>query len=82
MGVAEQKIEMLFVSPEYIGKGVGGRLLHYAISEQGAQYIDVNEQNPPATAVYEHIGFRVYERSATDDQGQPFPILRMKLKDK
>ena len=81
MGVAEQKIEMLFVSPEYIGKGVGGRLLRYAISEQGAQYIDVNEQNPLATAVYEHIGFQVYERSDTDDQGQPFPILRMKLQE-
>lgn len=79
MGVAERKIEMLFVSPEYIGKGIGGRLLRYAISEQGAQYIDVNEQNPLATAVYEHIGFRVYERSETDDQGQPFPILRMRL---
>ncbi len=82
MGVAERKIEMLLVSPEYNGKGVGGRLLRYAISEQGAQYIDVNEQNPLAAAMYEHIGFRVYERSETDDQGQPFPILRMKLKDK
>lgn len=80
-GVAEQKIEMLFVAPEYIGKGVGGRLLRWAIREQGAQYIDVNEQNPLATAVYEHIGFQVYERSETDDQGQPFPILRMRLTD-
>lgn len=80
-GVAEQKIEMLFVAPEYIGKGIGGRLLRWAIREQGAQYIDVNEQNPLATAVYEHIGFQVYERSETDDQGQPFPILRMRLTD-
>lgn len=80
-GVAERKIEMLFVAPEYIGKGVGGRLLRWAIREQGAQYIDVNEQNPLATAVYEHIGFQVYERSETDDQGQPFPILRMRLTD-
>lgn len=81
MGVAERKIEMLFVAPEYIGKGVGGRLLRWAIREQGAQYINVNEQNPLATAVYEHTGFQVYERSETDDQGQPFPILRMKLID-
>lgn len=80
-GVAERKIEMLFVAPEYIGKGVGGRLLRWAIREQGAQYIDVNEQNPLATAVYEHTGFQVYERSETDDQGQAFPILRMKLTD-
>ncbi len=25
------------------------------------------------------LGFSVYERTLTDDQGQPFPILRMKL---
>ncbi len=81
MGIAERKVERLFVAPEYIGKGVGGRLLRWAISQQGAQYIDVNEQNPLATAVYEHIGFRVYERSETDDQGHPFPILRMKRKE-
>ena len=81
-GVAGDKIEMLFVAPEYIGHGVGGRLLHWAIREQGARYIDVNEQNPLATAVYEHTGFRVYERSETDDQGRAFSILRMKLADK
>ena len=72
---------MLFVAPEYIGKGAGGRLLRWAIRKQGAQYIDVNEQNPLASAVYEHIGFQVYERSETDDQGLPFPILRMRLID-
>ena len=80
-GVGDRKIEMLFVAPEYIGKGAGGRLLRWAIRKQGAQYIDVNEQNPLASAVYEHIGFQVYERSETDDQGLPFPILRMRLID-
>ena len=50
-----------------------------AINDAGARFIDVNEQNGHAYAVYRHLGFSVYERVTTDNQGQPFPILRMKL---
>ena len=39
----------------------------------------VNEQNPQARGFYEHMGFTVRERSETDDQGNPYPILRMVL---
>ena len=42
--------------------------------------IDVNEQNIHAAAVYRHWGFEAYERTDTDDQGNPFPILKMQLK--
>lgn len=28
---------------------------------------------------YEHMGFKVYERSEIDEQGNPYPILFMKL---
>ena len=28
---------------------------------------------------YEHLGFRVYKRSETDEQGNSYPILYMKL---
>ncbi len=80
IGVESGKIEMLFVDPEYFGKGVGGKLLNIAIRECGARLIDVNEQNPSALAIYRHWGFHEYARSATDDQGNPFPILRMELR--
>lgn len=79
VGIAEGKIEMLFVAPEHIGKGVGKRLMQWAVGEKGATMIDVNEQNAHAAAVYRHRGFRVYSRSEYDDQGNPFPILRMRL---
>ncbi len=79
IGVESNKIEMLFVEPEYFGKGIGGKLLNMAVQEYGARFIDVNEQNSAALAIYRHWGFREYDRSETDEQGYPFPILRMEL---
>lgn len=81
MGIAGNKLEMLFVLPETRGKGVGKRLLLHAVGRRGIREVDVNEQNPQARGFYEHIGFRVYGRSETDDQGNPYPILHMRLPD-
>ena len=78
-GIAGDKIEMLFVAPAHIGRGVGRGLLSWAKSVHGCRRIDVNEQNAHALAVYQHWGFRVCGRSETDDQGNPFPVLRMEL---
>ena len=77
MGIHGDKIEMLFVDPEQRGKGVGKKLITYALDDMKVNFVDVNEQNPQAVGFYEHVGFEVYERSELDDQGNPFPILRM-----
>ena len=53
--------------------------LNYGIQELNIDELAVNEQNPQAVGFYEHLGFKVVERSATDDQCNPYPILRMKL---
>ncbi|MDO5394203.1 MAG: GNAT family N-acetyltransferase, partial [Mycoplasmatota bacterium] len=45
----------------------------------GINEVAVNEQNPMAKGFYEHVGFRVYKRTELDEQGDPFPILYMKL---
>ena len=79
VGIEADKIEMLFASPDYFGKGIGKELATLAITEYKVQYVDVNEQNPQATGFYQHIGFQVYERMDFDEQGNPFPILKMKL---
>lgn len=79
LGLAEQKIEMLFLSPACFGKGIGKMVLLKAIEEYGVRYVDVNEQNPNATAFYHHFGFRVFDRTEQDEQGYSFPILKMKL---
>ena len=81
LGVTEGKIEMLFISPENRGAGIGKLLLNYAVNELGATKVDVNEQNPQAVGFYEHLGFKVTSRSSVDGMGKPFPLLHMKLRD-
>jgi len=78
-GVHDGNIEMLFISPDVRGKGVGALLTAYAIENQGATKVDVNEQNEQAVGFYQHIGFRVTGRSPLDGQGKPYPLLHMAL---
>lgn len=80
MGIHDFKIEMLFVSNESRGHGVGKMLVEYAIEVLNINYVDVNEQNSQALGFYEHMGFKVFKKSEFDEQGNPFPILHMKLK--
>lgn len=79
-GADDGKLEMLFIDPAYRSKGVGTMLLDFAIRELGVTRVDVNEQNAQARGFYEHGGFEVIGRSETDEQGEPFPILHMRLK--
>ena len=80
MGIHDFKIEMLFVSNESRGSGIGKRLVEHAIEVLNVNYVDVNEQNPQALGFYEHMGFKVFKKSDFDEQGNPFPILHMKIK--
>ena len=79
MAEHERKVEMLFVKPEYFGKGFGKDLLNYAINTLKAKLVDVNEQNINAFNFYRKFGFEVVERTEKDDQGRDYPILKMKL---
>jgi putative acetyltransferase len=80
MGTSEDNIEMLFVHPNEMGKGIGKFLINYAINELKIKKVDVNEQNKRARELYEKMGFCVVNRSAFDNEGFPYPILHMKLK--
>lgn len=80
LGCAENRLEMLFISPENRGQGTGKKLLHYAIEKLGVTELDVNEQNPQAVGFYQHMGFVQYGRSELDGEGNPFPLLHMRLK--
>lgn len=79
MGIAGQKLEMLFVAPEKRGQGVGKQLLRYGMEHYAVNELVVNEQNPAAKGFYEHLGFRVCQRAERDEQGNPYPILYMRL---
>lgn len=79
MGIEDRKIEMLFVKNSERGKGLGKQLLDYGIKKYNANEVTVNEQNFNAKGFYEHMGFKTYKRSNLDEQGNPYPILYMKL---
>ncbi len=78
MGIAEQKLEMLFIADSERGKGAGKRLLQYGIDNYSVNELAVNEQNPLAKGFYEHMGFKVSKRTDIDEQGAPYPLLYMK----
>lgn len=77
IGIAEQKVEMLFLCPDVRGQGLGRRLVEYAYERYHVSEVDVNEQNEQARVFYEHLGFAVVSRSETDAAGDPFPVLHM-----
>lgn len=79
LGAQDGMLEMLFVDAELRGRGIGSALLKHGISVLGVRELTVNEQNPAAVAFYEARGFRTVERLETDNQGEPYPLLRMEL---
>ena len=82
IGVSEHKIEMLFISPNVQGHGIGSALCRYAIKHLGANRVDVNEQNTRAREFYEKMGFNIVNRSELDGQGKPYPILHMEYRER
>ena len=79
MGVQECKIEMLFLHPDYFRKGWGKMLVERAFRDLHVEYVDVNEQNHDAAKFYMRMGFKTFKRNECDSEGNPFPILEMKL---
>ncbi len=77
MGLDENTLEALFISPASFRKGGGKLMLEHARKLKGSLQVDVNEQNPRAVAFYLSNGFVVAGRSSTDAQGQPFPLLHL-----
>ena len=77
MGIEDGSLEMLFISPEERGKGLGKRLIKHGIENYAARWLTVNEQNPQAIGFYEHMGFHVYKKTELDEQGNPYPLLYM-----
>ena len=79
MGIENTKLEMLFIKDIERGKCIGKKLLQYGIEKYNINEITVNEQNPNAQRFYEHMGFKTYKRTELDEQGNPYPILYMRL---
>ncbi len=79
MGIEEETLEMLFLTPEERGNGLGKLLMAYGIERYHVRRLTVNEQNPQAKGFYEHMGFQVCMRTDRDEQGRAYPLLYMRL---
>ena len=80
VAVSGDMVEMLFIHPDWRGKGIGKALLRYVVETLDAVRLDVNEQNEQAVGFYLHEGFEVESRSELDGFGKPYPILHLILK--
>ena len=79
LGLTSEKIEMLYVQPDQMGKGIGKFLLRYAIQDKGVSMVDVNEENQQAVGFYQKMGFKINKRNPFDSEGKPHAILEMEL---
>ena len=65
LGYDMTSIEMLFVDPDYRGRGIGRDLIEWAIEDVHAERVAVNEQNVQAVGFYARMGFEVEHRTET-----------------
>ena len=77
MGIENGKLEMLFISPEERGKGIGKRFIQHSVETLSVSEVTVNEQNPEAIGFYEHMGFQTYKRTEYDEEDRPYLLLYM-----
>jgi len=77
IGMSGTEIDMLFVDPARHGQGIGRQLVDLAADGRTGLTVDVNEQNPSGHGFYLHLGFRETGRSATDPDGNPFPLIHL-----
>ncbi|WP_413521416.1 GNAT family N-acetyltransferase [Brochothrix thermosphacta] len=78
--IANQKLEMFFIAPPYIGQGYGRSIMAQLFSDFAIKSVDVNEQNAAAVRFYLKQHFEVLSRDERDDGGKPYPILHLGLK--
>lgn len=80
-GTGGSHLEMLFLHPDWIGKGCGKEILHQLVQEFGVTSVDVNKDNFRAARFYMNYGFETVDESPTDSAGRPYPILHLKLRE-
>ncbi|MHC5217796.1 GNAT family N-acetyltransferase [Enterococcus sp. LJL128] len=77
-GTNDNHLEMLFIDPNHFRQGYGGQILQYLTMKQSVDSVDVNKDNPQATAFYLKNGFSIISESPTDGQNRAYPILHLK----
>jgi putative acetyltransferase len=78
MGMRGQEIDSLFVDPKLRGYGLGRAFAEAAVAKSPCLVVSVNAQNRQAVAFYEAVGFAIYASSPADDDGRPYPLVRIR----
>lgn len=74
----ENRVEALFVDPNYHGMGAGRALLGHALERHPVLETDVNAQNAQAAGFYARMGFVPVGESDRDGQGRPYPLIHLR----
>ncbi len=75
--IKNNEIEKLFVEPHFQGKGIGGKLLTFAILQKKADWLWVLQYNKRGIAFYERHGFHMTGDKIVEDEC--VPLLKMSL---
>jgi GNAT superfamily N-acetyltransferase len=76
-----EELDMLFVDPAFIGRGVGGALMRHAIDvsrDLGASAL-VIVSDPFAVPFYEHCGGELVGSSISSSTGRTLPVYEVPL---
>ena len=73
MGIENRTLEMLFLSPEERGRGLGKRLPQSGTEKYGNERHTVHETEPQTRGTADTTGLQLYQTQNHDDQGPPQP---------
>lgn len=79
IGMLDDFIGGLFVTPGQQGRGVGRKLIACALERKGKLSLEVYVQNRQAIRFYAKLGFTEVSRRLVDDDGFPFENVRLQL---
>ena len=65
------------IIPTFINGSIRKKATHTFLSNEEIE--NIKKYVPQAKDFYEHMGFKVYQRNELDDQGNPYPVLYMRL---
>lgn len=72
----ENEIEKLFVEPQFQSRGIGAKLLEFAVGTMNAEFLWVLEYNKRGIAFYRRHGFELSGEKIIEDEW--VPLLKMK----
>ena len=79
MWVDSQQIKKLFVKPILQSRGIGSKLLEYAVDKLGATYLWALEKNTRAMAFYQRHGFQTTEEKMLEEGTTEYLVKLIKV---